>query len=95
MSSNLNFVMTNYLKWYDILHEGERLCGEWMHVAHGTRYNLDNPFFVFDLMRGSKRALQSELVERLDGKVPLVPLLTATDKGVPIEDAMHSWVLMA
>jgi len=34
------------------LHPGERICGEWLAQAHGTRYNLDegrDPFVAFDL----------------------------------------------
>jgi hypothetical protein len=33
-----------------LLNEGERICGEWMAQAHGTRYDLPHePFIVFDL----------------------------------------------
>jgi len=34
-----------------LLAEGERVCGEWLMQAHGTRYNLiHEPFVPFDLM---------------------------------------------
>jgi len=34
-----------------LLEEGERVCGEWLMQAHGTRYNLTHePFVPFDLM---------------------------------------------
>jgi hypothetical protein len=34
-----------------LLREGERICGEWLLQAHGTRYDLTNqsPFVAFDL----------------------------------------------
>jgi RNA ligase len=34
-----------------LLREGERVCGEWLLQAHGTRYDLTNhaPFIAFDL----------------------------------------------
>ena len=35
-----------------VLKEGERLCGEWMLVAHGTKYDLPHePFVAFDIMQ--------------------------------------------
>ena len=41
---------------------GCRLCGEWLAMAHGTRYDLNGrePFVAFDLMRGSERACYAE-----------------------------------
>jgi hypothetical protein len=42
---------------FDCIEEGERLVGEWMAQAHGTRYRLTGePFVAFDLIKGQKRA---------------------------------------
>jgi hypothetical protein len=43
---------------FEFLNDGERLCGEWLAQAHGTRYVLvHDPFVPFDLMRnGCERA---------------------------------------
>lgn len=42
--------------WRAALGAGERLVGEWMAQAHGTRYSLpQGPFAAFDLMVGEKR----------------------------------------
>lgn len=39
-----------------ILNEGERVCGEWLALAHGTKYDLPHePFVMFDVMVGSDR----------------------------------------
>jgi hypothetical protein len=47
------------------LADGERFVGEWLALAHGTRYALRHePFVVFDLMRGHTRAPFSSLRER-------------------------------
>ena len=47
------------------LEDGERLCGEWMAQAHGTRYcNIIDPFVCFDLMREAERATQEELIDK-------------------------------
>ena len=46
------------------LREGERLVGEWLAQAHGTRYMLPHdPWVCFDLMVGDKRATIDELGE--------------------------------
>lgn len=42
--------------WREVLEPGQRLVGEWMAQAHGTRYTLPNgPFAAFDLMEGERR----------------------------------------
>lgn len=49
------------------LERGERVVGEWLAQAHGTRYNLRGrlPFVVFDLFNASgERMPQSELTDR-------------------------------
>lgn len=49
-----------------VLKEGERLCGEWLLQAHGTRYDLPHEAFVaFDLMTGNTRTPYTEFLERL------------------------------
>lgn len=52
-----------------LLDEGERVCGEWLMLAHGTRYRILDPtrlFVAFDLMRGQKRAPWNDVVARCD-----------------------------
>ena len=40
----------------ELLNEGERVVGEWLIQAHGTKYNLHHePFVPFDLMDGGTR----------------------------------------
>jgi hypothetical protein len=59
------WVMQNTAR-FDWLKDGERLCGEWLAQAHGTRYQLwHEPFIPFDLMRGEERAPFSEFVSRV------------------------------
>lgn len=62
-----DWVTRNFFRFMTLLKSGERLCGEWLLQVHGTRYDLPHgPFVAFDLMRGSERALYSELRERLE-----------------------------
>ena len=50
------WVEDNEARFAAVLGPGERLCGEWLAQAHGTRYQLiHEPFVAFDLMRSSKR----------------------------------------
>lgn len=49
------WVMENQDRFANLV-EGERLCGEWMAMAHGTLYqDMDVPFIPFDLMVGTDR----------------------------------------
>lgn len=60
------YMYENYQRFFELLDEGERVVGEWLNLAHGTRYNLKNrePFVVFDIMVGSKRMILQDLVQR-------------------------------
>lgn len=42
---------------------GQRIVGEWMHVAHGTKYQLETPFIAFDVMMKKKRLAHDEARE--------------------------------
>ena len=58
------------------LEDGERLVGEWLAQAHGTKYKINNnPFVAFDIMRGSTRLPQSELDARMPIEIPRSRLL--------------------
>jgi len=46
------WVKKNQERFKTVLEEGERLCGEWLLVAHGTKYDLPHePFVAFDIMK--------------------------------------------
>ena len=48
-----NWVARNADRFKAIIHEGDRLVGEWMVQAHGTLYDLTHePFIVFDYFLG-------------------------------------------
>ena len=78
------WVELNYLRFNDLLNEGERIVGEWIAVAHGTIYELiHEPFVVFDLFdTKNKRIIYNDLVER-SSKVNLI-LPRLIHKGGPI-----------
>jgi hypothetical protein len=49
---------------------GERVCGEWLAMAHGTiydsRHERFSPFIAFDIIRDGKRVLRDEFRERIE-----------------------------
>lgn len=69
--------------------DGERLCGEWVSMAHGTLYrSIDVPFVPFDLMVGEKRKPTDEMVD-LALRCYLEPAHVISDGDpVSIEQAM-------
>jgi hypothetical protein len=60
------WVREHEARFASFLQPGERLCGEWLAQAVGTKYKLPHePFVVFDLMRGPERIPFNELCNRL------------------------------
>jgi hypothetical protein len=80
---------TQYERFDELLGEGERIVGEWLAQAHGTRYDLGHrePFVPFDIMTGIDRLPRAEFWERV---TPLfsVPMLLNTGEPMSIEVAM-------
>jgi len=63
-----SWVEANEARLRRVLREGERLCGEWLALAHGTIYDLPHePFVAFDLMQNDVRLPYDEFLERLNG----------------------------
>lgn len=69
---------------------GERCVGEWLAVAHGTRYTLPRgPFVAFDLIRGQQRLPWHEARERLIvSGLPTPRVLDWSHAAMSIEEAM-------
>jgi hypothetical protein len=45
------WVKNNKVRFINMLQDGERVVGEWLYQAHGTRYNLQHePYVPFDIM---------------------------------------------
>jgi hypothetical protein len=81
-----DWVDANKDRFLAALKDGERLVGEWLAQAHGTRYKLPHdPLVVFDLMRGSQRALYAELLERTTKGELVTPALIHQGSPLSIE----------
>ena len=85
------WVGRNRERFDGLLYEGERVCGEWLAQAHGTRYNLNyEPFVVFDLMRDTVRLPYLEFRDRVeDYKFMRPSLLHMHSEAFSIQDAMR------
>jgi len=71
------------------LGDGERLCGEWVSMAHGTMYRpLPIPFVPFDLMDAKGRKPHDEM-RALADLCGLIPAFVISDgPPAPVEDAI-------
>lgn len=76
--------------WRAALRPGERLVGEWLAQAHGTRYTLPRgPFAAFDLMVGDRRLPFSELKLRCGNYAVPLPRLIHIGGPLSVEAAMN------
>jgi hypothetical protein len=74
-----------------LLDDGDRVVGEWLAQAHGTRYDLTgrSPFVIFDYFQGGRRIPTLEARSRVEAHdLAFVPILTYGPTAVPIPDAL-------
>lgn len=71
-------------------HEGDRVVGEWLAMAHGTLYsNIISPYQVFDFFRDEKRLNFEERKKIFDTYgLSMVPLLYKGKEAISIEKAL-------
>jgi len=81
------WVSDNAERFLNVLEDGERLVGEWLLQAHGTRYYLTRePFVAFDIMRGDRRLVFSDFHDRI-GMSFNIPASAIYQSAVSIHDA--------
>ena len=84
------WVSRNTSRFMAVLIEGERLCGEWLLVAHGTRYNLSHePFVAFDLMTGIIRKPYDDFIRRIGFGDFVFPHVIHRGDALSIERALE------
>ncbi|MDO8972181.1 MAG: RNA ligase family protein [Saprospiraceae bacterium] len=82
------WVHKNYDRFFGVLNEGERLVGEWLLQAHGTRYALKHePFVAFDLMVAADRTPFGNFMERVGG-VFVTPHVIECAEPITVEEAL-------
>jgi ATP-dependent RNA circularization protein (DNA/RNA ligase family) len=81
-------------RFYDLLNEGERVCGEWMLHAVGTKYNLPHePFVAFDLMIETERLNYAAVKSRLNEYGFIMPNLIHIGKPISVNEALEKMEL--
>lgn len=86
------WVEENKGRFNELLYEGERVCGEFLAQAVGTRYNLTHePFVPFDIIVKNDRFpyhVFSDRVSKLDFTLPR--LIHNAPYSLPIENAIRA-----
>lgn len=71
-----------------LLETGQRVVGEWLDVAHGTRYELPHePFVVLDLMVGAERALWIDVDDWAEDAGLPMPCILGIGSAMSVEAA--------
>lgn len=83
------YVRHNESRFNHLLNEGERVCGEYLAQAVGTRYNLPHePFVPFDLMTKTMRVPYEWFRTRIVANGFTPPQLLSIGKPLSIEAAL-------
>ena len=86
------WVYAHQSQFDELLHEGDRVVGEWLLQAHGTRYDLPHsPFVAFDLMIGGTRKTYGELLDRAtDAGIETAKILSFGHQPFSLEAALKA-----
>lgn len=84
------YVNENKERFSSLLNEGERICGEYLAQAVGTRYILTHePFVPFDIMTGAKRLSHENFIKRIKPFQFTAPLLISIGQPFSIDLMME------
>jgi len=85
-----DYVADNEAFFRGVLQPGQRLVGEWLAQAHGSRYTLPKgPFVAFDLMTDTARAPFTVLQALCEGASIPMPKLLHIGGPLSVEKAME------
>ncbi len=81
------YVQRNTKRFEELLKENERICGEWLFTAVGTKYNLPHePFVPFDLMTGTERLPYHDFLRRVSRYDFTPPRIIHIGQPITIKD---------
>ena len=81
------WVREHDVRFRALLADGERVVGEWLALAHGTRYALPHePFVAFDLMTDGVRVNHGELTARTEEVELTTPLVLSVGPPRSIDE---------
>lgn len=80
----------NYRRFHELLNEGERIVGEWMIQAHGTKYIMPHePFIVFDIFNSkNERILYLDFSRRVQKYDFIIPNLLSYGESISIRSIL-------
>lgn len=85
-----NWALQNIELFHDLLNEDERIVGEWLYQAHGTKYSLKHiPFVGFDILKGHERMDITALYRLLNSYSIPTPYLVHAGDAISVNDAMN------
>jgi len=85
-----NFVEDNAQRFFSVLEEGERLCGEWMIKTHTLSYKLPHePFIAFDIIKDATRLPYLAFKERVAMGNFITAGLVHLGEAIPPEIALQ------
>ncbi len=83
-----DWVYSNYNRFDDALTEGMRLVGEWLALAHGTRYRLTHePFVVFEALIADRHQNWNSVQEICAKGNFVMPAVLHTGVPLSVDDA--------
>lgn len=86
-----NYVKENEKRFFALLTEGERVCGEFLAQAVGTKYDLiHEPFVPFDLLRKTTRVPYSIFEKRIKQFNFILPNLLHIGGSFPVDSAIKA-----
>jgi len=85
------WLLQNEDRFMAVLNNGERLCGEWLAMVHGTHYNLTHePFVGFDLFTAENVAVgYHTLKQRLATADIILPYLIHSGEPISLDFALE------
>lgn len=86
------WVEENKKRFAALLNENERVAGEWLALAHGTRYSLTHePFVAFDILTGTERLPYEQFANRVQPYGFTVPfLLHKGNNSFPVDEMIKA-----
>lgn len=71
-----DWVLNNQKLFKHLIKPGERIVGEWLAMAHGIKYKIENdPFVAFDIMTGHTRLNYIDFHQRVYSEIKIPFLL--------------------
>lgn len=86
-----SWVKKNIDRFDLVLNEGERVCGEWLEVAHGTMYKLNHePFVCFDIFTEENKRLPFDEFNEITKDLFIKPHLVSDGPPMSVEDVLSN-----